>query len=89
MTIFSRGKSHGADWDGRFYCFEDYKKTAPEDMKFDTKFADLKYGDYKIKELLSKRYKIEEVSDGVIKANGTYVNVIYVSELDDIIESMK
>lgn len=89
MTIFSRGESHGADWDGRFYCFEDYKKTAPEDMKFDTKFADLKYGDYKIKELLSKRYKIEEVSDGVIKANGTYVNVIYVSELDDIIESMK
>lgn len=89
MTIFSKGESHGADWDGRFYCFEDYKKTEPEDMMFDTKFEDLKYGEYNIKELLSKRYKIEEVSDGVIKANGTYVNVIYVSELDDIIESMK
>ena len=89
MTIFSKGESRGADWDGRFYCFEDYKKTSPEEMKFDTKFSDLKYGDYNVKELLSKRYKIEDVSDGVVKANGTYVNVIYVSELDDIIESMK
>ena len=89
MTIFSKGESYGADWDGRFYCFEDYKKTSPEEMKFDTKFSDLKYGDYNIKELLSKRYKIEDISDGVVKANGTYVNVIYVSELDDIIESMK
>ena len=89
MTIFSKGESRGADWDGRFYCFEDYKKTSPEEMKFDTKFSDLKYGDYNVKELLSKRYKIEDVSDGIVKANGTYVNVIYVSELDDIIESMK
>lgn len=89
MTIFSKGESHGADWDGRFYCFEDYKKSTPEEMKFDTKFADLKYGDYNVKDLLSKRYKIEDVTEGVIKANGTYVNVIYVSELDDIIASIE
>lgn len=89
MTIFSKGECHGADWDGRLYCFEDYKKSTPEEMKFDTKFEDLKYGDYNVKELLSKRYKLEEVTDGVFKANGVYINVIYVSELDDIIASMK
>ena len=89
MTIFSKGECHGADWDGRLYCFEDYKKSTPEEMKFDTKFEDLKYGDYNVKELLSKRYKLEEVTSGVFKANGTYINVIYVSELDDIIASMK
>ena len=88
MTIFSKGESYGADWDGRFYCFEDYKKSNPEDMKFDTKFADLKYGDYNIKELLSKKYQLEDISDGVVKANGTYVNVIYVSELDEIIATI-
>ncbi len=89
MTIFSKGECHGADWDGRMYCFEDYKKTTPEEMKFDTKFEDLKYGEYNVKELLSKRYKLEEVTSGVYKANGTYINVIYVSELDDIIATMK
>lgn len=89
MTIFSKGECHGADWDGRLYCFEDYKKSTPEEMKFDTKFEDLKYGEYSVKELLSKRYKLEEVTDGVFKANGAYINVIYVSELDDIIASMK
>ena len=87
MTIFSKGECKGADWDGRFYCFEDYKKSTPEDMKFDTKFADLKYGEYSVKDLLSKRYKLEDISDGVVKANGTYINVIYVTELDDIINS--
>lgn len=88
MTIFSKGECKGTDWDGRLYCFEDYKKYTPEEMKFDTKFADLKYGDYNVKELLSKRYKLEDITDGVIKANGTYVNVVYVSELDDIIASL-
>lgn len=88
MTIFSKGECRGADWDGRMYCFEDYKKSTPEEMKFDTKFADLKYGEYNIKELLAKKYKLEDVTEGVIKANGTYVNVIYVSELDEIIASM-
>ena len=89
MTIFSKGECRGADWDGRMYCFEDYKKSTPEDMKFDTKFEDLKYGEYSIKEILSKRYKLEEITSGVFKANGTYINVIYVSELDDIISTMK
>ncbi len=85
MPIFSRGESYGQDWDGRLYSFDDYKKTAPEEMKFDNKFEDLKYGDYSVKELLSRKYDIETVADGVVKANGTYVNVIYVSELDEII----
>ena len=39
--------------------------------------------------LLSKKYDLTEVAKGVVKANGDYVNVIYVSELDDIIATMK
>ena len=85
MPIFSRGDSYGDDWDGRLYSFDDYKKTTPEEMKFDTKFVELKYGDYNVKDLLSKKYDLEEVTGGVYKANGTYINVIYVSELDEII----
>lgn len=88
MSIFSKGESFGDDWDGRLYTVEDYTKTPPERLDFDPIFDTLKYGDYNIKELLEKRYKIEEVNEGLVKANDVYVNIIYVSELDEIIEAM-
>ena len=88
MTIFSRGEAFGSDFDGRLYSFEDYSKIQPETALFENKFSDLRYGDYSVMDLLSKKYKIEEVTDSVVTANGTYVNVVYVSELDQIIESM-
>ena len=86
MTIFSKGECYGDDWDGRLYCFEDYTKAIPEEIKFDVKFDDLKYGDYSVKELLERKYVLEKLSDGIVKANGTYINIIYVSELDEIIK---
>lgn len=87
MSIFSKGESVGDDWDGRLYTVEDYKKTPPERLDFDPVFDTLTYGDYKVKELLAKRYEIEDVNPGLVKANGVYVNVIYVTELDEIIEA--
>lgn len=89
MSIFSKGECLGADWDGRLYTVEDYKKSGPENLDFEPIFDKLTYGEYNVKELLSKRYTIEDVTAGIVKANGEYVNVIYVSELDDIIASMK
>ena len=89
MSIFSKGESKGTDWDGRLYLVEDYKKTAPENLDFDPIFDKLTYGEHNVKELLSKRYELEDVTPGLVKANGAYVNVIYVSELDDIIAAME
>ena len=87
MTIFSRGECLGSDWDGRFYSFEDYTKVRPEEMRFSNKFEELKYGEYNVKELLEKKYNIDQVTAGVVKANGYYINVVYISELDEIIAS--
>ena len=89
MSIFSKGECLGTDWDGRLYTVEDYKKSEPENLDFEPIFDKLAYGEHNVKELLSKRYTLEDVTSGLIKANGEYVNVIYVSELDEIIASMK
>ncbi len=88
MTVFSKGECLGTDWDGRLYTVEDYKKTEPENLDFEPIFDKLTYGEYNVKELLSKRYTLEDVTAGLVKANGEYVNVIYVSELDEIIANM-
>lgn len=89
IPIFSRGESYGQDFDGRLYSFDDYKKTSPEEMKFDNKFSDLQYKDYNVKELLSKKYNIVDVSDGLVRVGDTLVNVVYVDELDNIIDRYK
>ena len=54
-------------------------------MKFDNKFEELTYGEHNIKKLLSEKYDLEEEGDGLVKVNGIYINVIYVSELDEIL----
>ena len=88
MSIFSKCDTKGDDWDGRLYSVEDYTKSAPENLDFDPIFDKLTYGEHNVKELLSKRYNIEDVTQGLIKANGEYVNIIYISELDDIIANL-
>ena len=88
MSIFSKGESMGEDWDGRLYTVEDYKQSEPENLDFDPIFDSLTYGEYNVRELLSKRYKLEDVKPGLVKANGVFVNVIYISELDDIIANL-
>lgn len=88
MSIFSKGESKGDDWDGRLYTVEDYTKSDPMNLDFDPIFDKLTYGEHNVKELLSKRYNIEDVTPGLIKANGVYVNIVYISELDDIIANL-
>ena len=87
MSIFSKCDTFGDDWDGRLYIVGDSSKT-PDRLDFDPVFDTLTYGEYNIKELLAKRYELEDVNPGLVKANGVYVNVIYVSELDEIIDAM-
>ena len=89
IPIFSRCESIGSDYDGRFYCFEDYTKKKPEEMTFSNKFADLMYGDYNVKDLLAKKYELTELTESVVMADDVYINVIYVTDLDKIIEENK
>ena len=88
IPIFTNSEAHGADYEGRFYSIEDYSKTPAAEMTFSNKFENLLYGDYKLVDLLKEKYEIGKISNGIWAANGEYINVVYVSELEEIIQNM-
>ena len=88
IPIFTNSEAHGADYEGRFYSIEDYTKSPANEMSFNNKFENLLYGDYKIVDLLKEKYEIGKISNGIWAANGEFINVVYVSELEEIIQNM-
>ena len=88
IPIFTNSEAHGADYEGRFYSIEDYTKSPVDEMTFSNKFENLLYGDYKLVDLLKEKYEIGKISNGIWAANGEYINVVYVSELEEIIQNM-
>ena len=88
IPIFTNSEAHGADYEGRFYSIEDYTKSPANEMSFSNKFENLLYGDYKIVDLLKEKYEIGKISNGIWAANGEFINVVYVSELEEIIQNM-
>lgn len=89
IPIFTNSKSHGEDYEGRFYSISDYTKFPPEEMSFNNKFENLVYKDYKVIDILKEKYEIGKISAGIWAANGEYINVVYISELEEIIKNMK
>ena len=89
LTIFSGNTTaYGDDYEARFYCFEDYGKKSPEDMNFKDSFSDFTYKNKNILEILKYRYDINNISKGVFKIGDNYINVIYVEELEDILNNI-
>ena len=88
MPVFIKCDVVGDDYDGRMYSMYDYTKYEPQDMLWsDTEtFEALVYKDYQVKELLAKKYDVERVTRNLIKVKDTFVNVVYVDELDEIID---
>ena len=87
LPVFIKTNSFGNDYDGRFYSFLDYSKKLPEEMLFSNSLEKLEYQGQKIIDILSKKYNIEKFENGIIKANGEYVNVVYIDELDNILNN--
>ena len=58
-------------------------------MSFNNKFENLVYKDYKVIDILKEKYEIGKISAGIWAANGEYINVVYISELEEIIKNMK
>lgn len=85
LTIFTKCEQYGEDYDGRFYCMDDYTKSEPNEMLFKNAFNTLMYNDQNVLDILSKRYDIQKISKGVYFIGDTYVNVVYCDELDEII----
>lgn len=88
MPVFTNSKSFSDDYDGRFYSIYDYTKYQPREMYWsDTAtFESLIYKGYQVKELLQKKYDVVRITRNLIMIGDTYVNIVYVSELDEIIE---
>ena len=57
-------------------------------MNFKDSFSDFTYKDKNILEILKYRYDVEEIEKGVYKVGDTYINVIYVEELEDILNNI-
>ena len=91
LPILSNTNDTGTDYEGRFLCYQDAKRNTPEEMKnwFTNGIKDLTYRGYNVEDLLSRRYYLTELSKGISMADNTYINVVYCSELDDIIKNIE
>lgn len=85
IPIFAKCDCLGSDYDGRVYCTEDYTKSMPEEMLWGNKFTDLVYEGHRVIDILADKYVINENGGNIAKVGDTYVNVVYVSELDEIL----
>lgn len=89
LPVFKKTENYGEDYEGRFYCFDDYSKIEPTDMAFANSLSDLTYGDEKVIDLLKRRYDVKKETSNIYYINDTYINVIYVDELYEILESVE
>ena len=77
------------EFDGRFYCFEDYKKIEPENMLFDNSLHVLKYRDMPVEDILRMGFDITKTQNGLLKVGNSYINIVYVTDLDKILNGIK
>lgn len=85
VPIYSKCDSLGSDYDGRIYCIQDYTKSGPEDMLYGKGIASLTYEGHRVIDILGDKYNVVEISPNVARIGGTYINAIYVDELDEIL----
>ena len=88
MPVLSKTEMLSNDYDGRLYCFDDYKKIPPTEFRFKNSLNDLKYSEMTIEEILSKAYDLTKTSNGLLKIGDSFINVVYVTVLDDIIATL-
>ena len=90
IPIFRKTDMMGNEFEGRFYVFEDYKKSEPCDMLFDNSLHVLKYKGMPVEEIIRKGFpNLERLENGVLKIGDSYLNIIYVTDLDKIINAIK
>lgn len=85
IPIFSRTDTMSNEYDGRFYCFEDYSKEKPEKMFFNTTLNGVMYKGLKVADILKMMPGVTEINNSIYQVNGQYINVIYATDLDKIL----
>lgn len=89
LPIFTKCDMVTNTMEGRFYCFEDYTRYQPNDLRFSNSLADLEYKGVSVEFLLTKGFpNIKKSEKGLLSVNGVYMNIIYVTDLDSIIDAV-
>lgn len=89
IPIFGKTDMMSNEFDGRFYCFEDYKKIEPENMLFDNSLHVLKYRNMPVEDILRMGFDITKTQNGLLKVGNSYINIVYVTDLDKILNGIK
>lgn len=87
IPIFIDTDKTGNDYEARFYVYEDYSKTKPDDMMFSNTLDSLTYEGKSIEEILKSKMKLSKAKNGLLVDEGVYINIVYVTDLDKILAS--
>ena len=85
VPVFIKTDMLGNEYDGRVYIFEDYSKSTPDNMLFSNTLNAVKYKGQSVESILRKKMTLEKTANGLLKANGQFVNVVYLTDLDKIL----
>lgn len=86
VPILSGTENYGDNYEGRFFCFDDTTKD-PTNLPFTNKIADMLYDGKPVGEILGKIMNINYTQYGIIETDKGLLNVIYATDLDEIIKN--
>lgn len=84
--ILSGTENYGDKYEGRFFCFDDTTKD-PTNLPFTNKIAEMYYDGRPVGEILGKVMDITYTQYGIIETKNGLLNVIYATDLDEIIKN--
>lgn len=86
VPILSGTENYGDNFEGRFFCFDDTTKD-PTNLPFSNKIGEMLYDGKPVGEILSKVMNITYTQHGIIETDKGLLNVIYATDLDEIIKN--
>ena len=88
LPILQNTEFYSDDFEGRFFCFDDTTKDI-EKLAFTNKISDLTYDGMNVLDILKKQFEVDITDNGLIKIDDSYVNIIYITDLDEILKRQR
>ena len=86
VPILSGTENYGDNYEGRFFCFDDTTKD-PTNLPYTNKIGEMLYDGRPVGEILGKVMDITYTQHGIIETDKGLLNVIYATDLDEIIKN--
>ena len=87
IPVFTKTDMLGNEFDARLYVFEDYSKEGPANMLFSNSLNSLRYKDRTIEEILMSKMSLTKTDNGLLRDGSNYINIVYVTDLDKLLEN--